>query len=103
MEKEKNIQKLDNSRYLMKDWFIGGCEMYNDNRLRRNIAVDNLEAFFKGCSYIWVVVAFDNEVVATPAKQAELFFKVQAAIKNHKYDVEAFFEKNAFSFFFQFD
>lgn len=103
MEKEKYIQKLNDSRYLMKEWFIGCCEAYDDEKLRRNIPVSGLDIFFKGTHYIWVVVAFDNDVVANPAKQVGLFFTVEAVVKKHKYDVEAFFEKNAFSFLFQVD
>jgi len=82
---------------------MGCCEMYNDEKLRRNVFVGGMDIFFKDGCYIWVVASFDNEVAAMPAKQADLFFRAEAVLKKHKYDVEAFFEKNAFSFFFQFD
>ncbi len=101
MEKEQNAQKLNNNRYLMKDWFIGCCEAYSDENLRNNSFVNNLDMFFEGGCYIWVVAVFDSNVVCNPVGQFEMFVKIKDALK--KYNAESFFEKDSFSFFMQFN
>ncbi|MDD4689656.1 MAG: AraC family transcriptional regulator [Eubacteriales bacterium] len=103
MEQEKIIEILDSNRYLMKEWFFGCCEQFDNGKYVDNNFINSMTSVLNGKCYIWIVVAFNDNAVVEIVKQMETFHKVVDLLKKHKCNVEPFLEKNAFSFFVQSD
>lgn len=103
MKREIILEKIENSRYLMKDWFLSDCEKYGNNVVASLSADWNTDIFFNDKSYIWILAAFEKDENAALTDQMDLFFSVCEALEKRRISVEAFLEKNIFSFFLAYD